>query len=90
VSEYNEVKVDEPKVVQEVAKQEENKVEVEDYQTRVANVKDSKLAKGLTEMAEIGYSNFDLNVQLLTRNSYDVVVAINKLCNGLLTESMFE
>lgn len=68
ISEYQEVKeVEEPKEesffeAPKENKDEEVKVEVADYQTRVSQVKDSKLAKGLTEMAEMGYSNYDLNV----------------------------
>lgn len=41
-------------------------------------------------MMEMGYFNFTVNYNLLVRNKNDLVVAMNKLCNSIVTESMFE
>jgi hypothetical protein len=90
MSVFEEIQVEQPKeVIQELPKQEEKKDE-DIYQVKLAAIKDSKLAQALKDMAECGYNNFELNMQLLMRNNCDVVIAINKLCNGLVSESMFE
>ena len=41
-------------------------------------------------MLEVGYTTFSVNFALLKRNNNDMVVAINNLCNGNVSESMFE
>lgn len=64
--------------------------EVEQYNLKLSHIKDEKMHAGLKYMAECGYTNFEVNYQLMQRNDCDMVVAINKLCNGLVSESMFE
>jgi hypothetical protein len=41
-------------------------------------------------MMNMGYLNFRVNFNLLTRNNNDLVIAVNKLCNNMVTESIFE
>jgi len=55
-----------------------------------ANIKDQALVENMKYMMNMGYLNFMVNYNLLTRNGNDLVVAINKLCNNLVTESIFE
>lgn len=55
-----------------------------------SNIQDSALLDNLKYMMNMGYLNFMVNYNLLTRNGNDLVVAINKLCNNLVTESIFE
>ncbi len=55
-----------------------------------ANLKDSTLVDNLMYMMNVGYSNFRVNYNLLIRSNNDLVIAINKLCNNLVTDSMFE
>ena len=38
----------------------------------------------------MGYTNFQINLSLLKRNNNDMIVAINAICNGMVSESMFE
>jgi hypothetical protein len=52
--------------------------------------KDKKVIENLKYMMEIGYTNFSVNLSLLRRNNNDLVVAINNLCNGLVSDSMFD
>jgi len=54
-----------------------------------ANIKDLGLAENLKYMMEVGYTNFELNHQLLKRNNNDLAIAINLLCNGIVSDSMF-
>jgi hypothetical protein len=55
-----------------------------------ANISDQALVENMKYMMNMGYYNFTVNYNLLTRNNNDLVVAINKLCNSLVTESIFE
>lgn len=55
-----------------------------------SNIKDKELVENLVYMMNIGYSNFRVNYNLLIRSNNDLVIAINKLCNNLVTDSMFE
>ena len=41
-------------------------------------------------MMEIGYVNFRVNLALLKRNNNDLVIAINNLCNGIVSDSMLQ
>jgi hypothetical protein len=41
-------------------------------------------------MIDMGYSNFEVNHSLLRRNNNDLIMAINSLCNGLVSDSMFQ
>ena len=54
------------------------------------NIKDKKLLDNLKYMMEAGYFNFRVNYNLLLRNNNDLIVAMNNLCNNLVTDSMFE
>jgi len=54
-----------------------------------AKVTDQKLIENLKYMMSIGYFNFRVNYNLLMRSNNDLVIAINKLCNNLVTDSMF-
>jgi hypothetical protein len=44
----------------------------------------------MMQMIEMGYNNFEVNLNLLKRNGNDLISAVNNLCNGLVSESMFE
>jgi len=33
----------------------------------------------------MGYANFEINLEMLKRNQNDLVLAMNNLCNGLVT-----
>lgn len=54
-----------------------------------SGVKDQALIDNLKYMMEAGFTNFQVNKSLLMRNNNDVAVAINLLCNGMVTDSMF-
>jgi len=47
------------------------------------------LVYNMTYMLDMGFSNFEVNLNLLKRNNNDLVTAINSLENGIVTESMF-
>jgi len=51
--------------------------------------KDQAVIDNLKYMAECGYFNFQVNKSLLQRNNNDLAVAMNLLCNGLVSDSMF-
>jgi len=53
-------------------------------------ITDQRLIENLKYMMDLGYLNFRVNYNLLQRNKNDLVVAINKLCNNIVTDSMFE
>ena len=52
-------------------------------------IKDKKLKENMIQMLEMGYNNFEVNLNLLKRNANDLIAAVNSLCNGLVSESMF-
>jgi hypothetical protein len=52
-------------------------------------IKDMKLKENMIQMLEMGYNNFEVNLNLLKRNANDLIAAVNSLCNGLVSESMF-
>jgi len=52
-------------------------------------LKDPALIENLKYMMEVGYTNFQINFNLLKRNSNDLAIAINLLCNGIVSDSMF-
>ena len=54
-----------------------------------AKLTDKALIDNLKYMMSIGYLNFRVNYNLLMRSNNDLVIAINKLCNNLVTDSMF-
>ena len=54
-----------------------------------ANIKDAKMVENLFVIREAGYLNFKINHEMLKRNNNDIVIAINNLCNGIVSESMF-
>ena len=55
-----------------------------------ANISDRAYKDNLIYMMNMGYYNFRVNVNLLIRNKNDLIVAVNKLCNNMVTESIFE
>ena len=92
-----ELEVKNEEVKKEEAKKEEEKVENDVQMIRdaymkelqKANIKDAALAQNLQYMMDMGYLNFDVNYKMLTRNGNDLVVAINKLCNNIVSDSIF-
>ena len=52
-------------------------------------LQDKTLVYNMTYMLDMGFSNFEVNLNLLKRNNNDLVTAINSLENGIVTESMF-
>jgi len=59
-------------------------------QLSTSGIQDKSLVENLRYMMNMGYLNFTINYNLLMRNNNDLVVSINKLCNNIVTESMFE
>jgi len=53
------------------------------------SIKDKGLRDNMMQMLEMGYTNFEVNINLLKRNGNDLITAVNNLCNGLISESMF-
>jgi len=77
--------------VEEPALSDDEKLKVsymKDMETLAQDEK--KYAENLKYMMDMGYFNFKINLSLLKRNENDLVISINKLCNGIVTESMFE
>jgi len=54
-----------------------------------ANIQDELLLSNLKQMMEMGYYNYKVNYNLLVRNNKDLIVAINNLCNHIVSDSMF-
>ena len=75
--------------VPQISEEEQSKLR---YQKEMAeaNIKDQKLVDGLNYMMEAGYLNFKVNFNLLKRCNNDLVVAINNLCNGIVSDSMLQ
>ena len=60
------------------------------YLEKVSALKEKKFAENLTYLLDAGFSNFEVNLNLLKRNNNDFGIVINNLCNGTnITESMF-
>jgi hypothetical protein len=59
------------------------------YLEKLDTIKDSVLASNLRHFMDIGYLNFELNLNLLKRHNNDLILAMNSLCNGQVTDSMF-
>jgi hypothetical protein len=78
------VEVEQPKLTQE-----EIDKALYEKEMKEANITDAKLIENLEYMMSIGYMNFRVNYNLLTRSNNDLVVAVNKLCNNLVSDSMF-
>ncbi len=55
-----------------------------------AGLKDQNLFTNLKYMMNMGYLNYKINYNLLTRNNNDLIIAVNKLCNNIVSDSMFE
>jgi len=55
-----------------------------------AGIKDNNLFTNLKYMMNMGYLNYKINYNLLTRNNNDLIIAVNKLCNNIVSDSMFE
>ena len=56
----------------------------------VAQLDDPELEKNMREMMNMGYFNYKVNYNLLKRNKNDLSVAVQKLCNYSITDTMFE
>ena len=54
-----------------------------------SQIKDSSIIENLKYMLDMGYTNFTVNYQLLKRNNNDLTIALNLLCNNMVTDSIF-
>ena len=59
------------------------------YLEKLAKVKDNKIVENMMQLLDMGYSVFEVNLNLLNRNKNDLIMAVNNICNGNVTESMF-
>jgi hypothetical protein len=82
--------VEESSLKEEVPKLSMEEMEKLAYLEKLGQVKDAKLIENLKHFLEMGYTNFEVNLSLLRRNKNDLIVAMNMLCNGLVTDSMFQ
>ena len=55
----------------------------------LADIQDALLLENMKQMMEMGYFNYKVNYNLLVRNNRDLIVAINNLCNNIVSDSMF-
>lgn len=55
-----------------------------------ANIQEALLLQNLKEMGEMGYYNYKVNYNLLIRCKLDLVVAMNNLCNNMVSDSIFQ
>lgn len=90
-----EVVINQEEEKQEVPKKEEEDMEelMKKYyleELEKSNLKDKELEENMKYMMNMGYLNFRVNYNLLMRNNNDLVISINKLCNNLVTDSIFE
>lgn len=53
-----------------------------------AKLTDKELVRCLIEVMEMGYYNYRVNYNLLTRNKKDINAVIEHLCNNDISESM--
>jgi hypothetical protein len=62
------------------------------YLEKIGQIKgaDATLIHNMQYIYDMGYTNFEVNLSLLKRNNNDLIIAINNLCNGLVSESMFQ
>ena len=79
--------VEEPVKVPEMSQEDLDKA-LYKKEMAAANITDAKLRDNLEYMMSIGYMNFRVNYNLLMRSGNDLVIAVNKLCNNLVTDSM--
>jgi len=93
------VEIEVPVVEEPVAEQKEEEKALSDEDRLImsykqelanANIYDASYVQNLEYMMNMGYLNFRVNFNLLTRNNNDLVIAVNKLCNNMVTESIFE
>jgi hypothetical protein len=54
-----------------------------------ANIDDALLLSNMRQMMDMGYYNYKINYNLLMRNNKDLVIAVNNLCNNIISDSMF-
>jgi hypothetical protein len=94
--EVEEEKVEEP--VAEAQPEQEQEPELTDEEKlkfsymkemQSLNLSDNNVIANLEYMMNMGYLNFRVNYNLLMRNNNDLVIAINKLCNNMVSESIF-
>jgi len=55
-----------------------------------SGIVDKSIIENLRYMMNMGYLNLTINYNMLKKNNNDLVIAINKLCNNLVSDSMFE
>jgi hypothetical protein len=77
---------EEPKELSEEEKMKQQYLE----ELERSGINDKALQENMIYMMNMGYYNFMVNYNLLVRNNNDLIMAINKLCNSLVTESIFE
>ena len=56
---------------------------------KLETLKEKVFYDNMKQMMEMGYTNYEVNLNLLKRNNNDLITAVNSLCNGLVSESMF-
>lgn len=88
-----EVQVEQPvEAPKEEEKSSEDEMLKKVYMEELENsgIKDQNLLNNLKYMMNMGYLNYKINYNLLKRNDNDLIIAINKLCNNIVTDTMFE
>lgn len=81
------VKVEEPLMKSQLSAEELEKIL---YLQKVDDLKEKKFVENMTYLLESGFTNFEVNLNLLKRNNNDIGIVINNLCNYTnITESMF-
>ena len=81
------VKVEEPLMKSQLSAEELEKII---YLQKVDDLKEKKFVENMTYLLESGFTNFEVNLNLLKRNNNDIGIVINNLCNGTnITDSMF-
>jgi len=76
----------EPLKKSEVSQDEQDRI---NYMTQLEKEKDLAMIENLKYMMETGFTNYQINKSLLQRNNNDLAVALNLLCNGIVSDSMF-
>lgn len=51
---------------------------------------DKEVKQNMLQMATMGYQNFDLNLTMLQKYNNDVVMVVNCLCNGMVSDSVLK
>ena len=64
-------------------------VDIVVYMEKLESIKDQKIVDNMNQLLTMGYTNYEVNLNLLKRNNNDLISALNSLDNGLISESMF-